>query len=344
MATTMFGTKTQTWKSKKGFERDLFASYKMFELQPDGLNVPFGSSLFSYQQKNHKVSLPKRASAGLSILDALMMDAIIWHHSFAMLLLNRVKSQSQTFERAIFALHMKIAQDALVVRNLILAGYDVQAKNILRSIDEHVDTVYYLCLKPELASEFVLTNDEKSANEFWWRHIRKSRKVIDVEIAKISGAGGSSEKFSEFKATEREFLSASHHPSYWASTMSFMAPYRSTSFTNHLFGLPSEYSYRTGKFLFYVLAELALCSGILNKEIRECIARAGDDPLQRVVRRGCGHLTNMFVLTIANWNAPVFGFSSAMDKFLAGLGASDAETADMREQESTEGFDTKRSV
>lgn len=311
--------KKRVWKTRKDFERDLLNSYKTCELQPGEIAAPFGVSLFEYQKNLHKISLPKRVTTALYVLDSLIMDAIIWHHSFAMLLWNDEPSPSQALERALMALHMKISQDSIVVRNLIHAGYDSQAKNLLRSIDEHADAVYYLCLKPEAADEFVCTDDEVSSNEFWWKHIRGSRKIIDDAVRKISGIEGSADKFSNFRSAERKFMSTTHHPSYWGATMPFMVPYRSTSVSMYLYGLPSEYSYRTGKLLFYILAELAVCIGVLNKEIGKRITRKDGDLLQKVVRSGCAHLINMLFLIIDNWNAPIFEFSESMKKFLDDL-------------------------
>ena len=73
----------------------------------------------------------------------------------------------------------------MVVRNLINEGFDVQAKNILRSIDEHAYTIFLLAIRPELADDFVLTNDDESANRFWWKHIRGCREVVDKAIGSL---------------------------------------------------------------------------------------------------------------------------------------------------------------
>jgi hypothetical protein len=103
-------------------------------------------------------------AAALSVLDDLNLDAIFWFQSLIALLLKRVDTDKSAFHRSIFAVLMRVTQDAMVIRNLICSGFDVQARNLLRSMEEHVDTIYYLCLKPEASEEFVYADDDVKAN------------------------------------------------------------------------------------------------------------------------------------------------------------------------------------
>jgi hypothetical protein len=135
------------------------------------------------KQKKRKGKPPKEVLAALSIFDDLLLDAILWTHCLSIRVYqSRSLTKRRDFKRAIAALFMKVSQDAMVVRNLMAAGYDVQARNLLRSIDEHVDALYYLCLRPDACGEFVQTNDSGSANRFWWQHIRHARSVIETEL------------------------------------------------------------------------------------------------------------------------------------------------------------------
>jgi hypothetical protein len=305
------------WRNRKDFERDLKTSYKASKWNEVDPNVPFGRELVNYQVKNHKPRLPKKVATVLSVLNDLVLDAIVWHHSFAMLLMNRNSGQLNSLERSLLVLQMKIVQDAFVVRNLMLSGFDIQAKNILRSIDEHVDLACYLCVKPEAAEEFVSTEDGETANVFWWRHVRGARKVIDSALDKIVKNDDSIKELRQFKSQEREMLSAAHHPSFLATTP-IIVPYAQNNASMYMFGFPTEYSYRTGKLLFFLLAQAALFVGVLNEDIRRLIEE-GSEELQETVERGRVHLGAMALRLAANWDAPIFDNSPAMLRYLRSL-------------------------
>ena len=210
------------------------------------------------------------------------------------------------------ALSRRVAQDAMVVRRLICEGYDVQARNLLRSLDEHLGAIYYLCLKPGACSKFIAAQTEKSANKFWWAHIRGSRKVVEDALSKIVGPEFVQE-MSIFRRSEWSMLSSAHHPSYAACTVPFMVPYSDVNASKYIFGAPSEYSYRTGKLLYYMLAEAALFIGALNKDIGGLIKRKRGPALQAFVRRGQLHLVTMLLQLAANWRCPLFDASSEMN-------------------------------
>lgn len=306
------------WRSRKDFESDLFKSYKKSRLQLMPRVVPMGAALIGYKARTHKVATPRRVATALRVLDDLMLDAILWHHALAMLLQAK-PDDPNSLQRSISALLMRIVQDAIVVRNLVQAGFDVQAKNLLRSIDEHVDAVYYLCLTPEACEEFVRADDDESTNQFWWKHIRRSHKKIDDAVAQIIKVDAHVREMREFRLAEGRMLSSVPHPSYVASTMPFLVPYKGVNVSMYMFGLPNEYSYRTAKLLFYILAELAVLIGLLNSEIGEVIARKRGDALQKIVRRGRLHLGAMAIRLVQNWNCPLFSNSAEMKRFLKDL-------------------------
>jgi hypothetical protein len=253
-------------------------------------------------------------------LDDLALDAIFWSHSLSVRLYETKTAIAKkgNFKISIAALLMKISQDAMAVRHLMVNGYDVQAKNLLRSIDEHVDTVYVLCLRPDLCDEFVLTEDEESANKFWWAHVRRAREFIDSELRKRLSPELALE-FTGFKKSERKMMSMAHHPSYAASTMPFLVPYRGTNVYTYLFGLPSEYSYRTGRLLFFLLAEMSIMVGFLNSDLDQLIEKRGGGPLQELIRKGRRHLGQMLLLLCQNWDAEIFSKSESMNDFIQTL-------------------------
>jgi hypothetical protein len=213
---------------------------------------------------------------------------------------------------------MKVSQDSMVVRNLIVVGYDVQARNLLRSIDEHVDAIYYLCLRPEACDKFVLTIDDKSSNAFWYEHIRGARKFIDGELRRKSG-GDVFQEFSRYKKSEREMFSSAHHPSYVASTVPFLAPYGSVRAFDYLFGTPNEFSYRTGAFLFFLLVEMAMMLGYLDADLTQIIKSRSRDPVREFIRKGHPHLVRMLLFLSKNNDAPIFSESKLMGDFIKTL-------------------------
>lgn len=224
---------------------------------------------------------------------------------------------------------MKISQDAMVVRRLMVDGCDVQAKNLLRSVDEHIDAVYYLCIRPAVCDEFVQTVDEQSANRFWFEHIRRARKFIDSEIRRRMSSDLISEH-TEYKKSEREMLSMTHHPSYLASTQPFIVPYKGTNVYAYLLGIPSEYSYRTGRFLFFLLAEISVFIGYLDPDLDRLIGKHRGNIRRELLHKGRLHLAQMLRLMSENQNAPIFAKSKSMADHLRILGLAEARRANKR--------------
>lgn len=306
------------WQTRGDFDRDLTESYRSARFRFGHRTKPFGRQLLRAKPKRKKP--PREVLTTLSILDDLALDAIFWSHSLSVRL-HQTKTaiaKKVNFRRSIAALLMKISQDAMVVRHLMVNGYDVQAKNLLRSIDEHVDTVYVLCLRPDLCDEFVLTEDEQAANKFWWAHVRRARELIDSELRQRLSLELASE-LTDFKRSERQMTSMAHHPSYVASTMPFLVPYRGTNVYAYLFGLPSEYSYRTGRLLFFLLAEMSIMVGFLNSDLNQLIKKPGGGPLQELIRKGRQHLGQMLLLLCQNWEAEIFSKSKSMNDFIRTL-------------------------
>jgi hypothetical protein len=116
-------------------------------------------------------------------------------------------------------------------------------------------------------------------------------------------------------------LSSSHHPSYFACTVPFLVPYRDVSVTKYVFGIPSEYSFRTGKLLFYILAEVAMFTEAMSCEISEMLKPKRGIALQTFTRKMRVHLLTMLLQLSLNWDAPVFKFSAEMSKLLNALKA-----------------------
>src|ERR1700730_14048397 len=99
------------WRTRTDFEADFFASYRKSGLQRAREIVPMGSVLIGEQARIHKIKLPRKVSIALSVLDDLIFDAILWHHSLVMLFWGQKPTSTRFFHRAMMALFMRVVQD-----------------------------------------------------------------------------------------------------------------------------------------------------------------------------------------------------------------------------------------
>lgn len=146
-------------------------------------------------------------------------DCLLWSTSLSKALVETMMAKKEGVLPPLFTacmlLSSAITSHLFSIRLLVLSGFDVQAKQIARSLSEHVDTLLLLILHPELADEFSLTEDRDRANEFWNKHLRrgKARKALHAEIERIIGDVG--EEFSKLKVWRQEeenALSMASHP------------------------------------------------------------------------------------------------------------------------------------
>lgn len=308
------------WECEADFKTALHHSYEVAKLADFIEPGHTWGSLVWRARESGEISIPESTKIGLAIIDDLLSDAIIWFTSFHTTLIgNDEHERPSPLFLSIFALSLKLTQDSIVVRDLIVKGYDLQARNLVRSIGEHIDAIYYLCLHPDVCAEFIKTEDEETSNLFWYRHLRTARESIDRKLAQII-KDPLVKKFSEFRRNEGQVFSAAHHPSYWACVNSQLIPHSADNIYFNMFGIPSDYSFRTGKFLFNNLAECAIIMPIICKPIGNHIKSLGDDhPFKIFVRRGTVHLITMTFAIIENWNAPVFRLSEELESILKSL-------------------------
>ena len=217
---------------------------------------------------------------------------------------------------------MKIAILGAGAMGSVYAGLLASAGNDVWVVDtweEHVDAIHLLCIHPPLCEGFIRADDDESINQFWWKHLRNARKTVHKALLEKAKVDAELLELFEFRESERATLSSVHHPSYVACIIPFMSPYGSNE-TRYLYGLPSEWSFRTGKLLFYILAEGALFTTFLNEDLGRLIKEGRkDDPLHDLVRRGLQHLATMLLLLVKNWDCPLFGKSTQCEAWLQHL-------------------------
>jgi hypothetical protein len=143
----------------------------------------------------------------------------------------------------------------------------------------------------------------------------------------MAGIDATISEFSAFKAQERENFSMAHHPTRAASTVPFWVPYKGANMSLYIFGAQSEYSYRTGKYLFYLLAEAVIFMSLFNKDIGAAISRKGRGTLRKLVRGGGQHMITMLLHLIQNWESPLFSSSKEMETMWNQAGNRSKETS-----------------
>jgi hypothetical protein len=84
---------------------------------------------------------------------------------------NRQKSAFTNFDRSITVILMKLISDSMALRHLILLGYDVAARTLLRSIGEYSELYVAVLDDPALADEFVKSDVPDGAKAFWKSHV-----------------------------------------------------------------------------------------------------------------------------------------------------------------------------
>ncbi len=308
------------WNSREDFDAFLRDAYQEFGLSSDDLkSQAIGSVLWDLRDQT-KITVPTSTEIGLSILDALISDAILWNNLFYahLIAFSKNAETKSAFLQSMWALFAKITQDTIIVRDLINAGYDVQARNALRSLEEHIDFAIYLCLHPDVGSEFVETQDEEAANKFWYKHIRKVSDNVARDLSSRLGEGLS--QIAAFRREERKVLSAAHHPSYWACTMLLLSPSEPDNVLNNIFGVRSEFSFRTGKLLFFSLSFLIILLRRINEQVDAFISSIpGDNQFEVFLKSGEAYFRKTLRSLVENWDAPVFGESQEFRLFADSL-------------------------
>jgi len=143
---------------------------------------------------------------------------------------------------------------------LVLSGFDVPAKQVLRSFVEHLDVLNLLVLRPELAEEFQRAETPEASNEFWNRYVRrgKVRKDLYGEIASALGDDQSAiEEWRSWRREEDTILSMAAHPTSIGCFMSICVPGADESEAwLGLFGAKGDVSTRTLRYAIYALTDL----------------------------------------------------------------------------------------
>jgi hypothetical protein len=166
-------------------------------------------------ERNSNTDIPY-VDLWITILD----EFISWQISLLTVLkCDRKTQKSPTdFDRSILMILMKIVADSTAIRHLILLGFDVQARVLLRSAAEYMELFVAIVDAPKLAQEFIKTDTPNEARKFW-----KTQLASGGIRQKIYGAwhkffredddSDSAEWFSNWGNSYSDLLSGVLHPS-----------------------------------------------------------------------------------------------------------------------------------
>jgi hypothetical protein len=139
------------------------------------------------------------------------------------------ETQHSNFDRSVWVILAKAIADAMAIRHLIVAGYDVQAKILVRSAGEYLELLVCILDDPHLADEFVLADTPEAARDFWLKHLARGqvRKRMKAAWSNFFGSddnnSGASKWFSNWGNGWAEIFSSLLHPSFMGGVFSAIA-------------------------------------------------------------------------------------------------------------------------
>jgi hypothetical protein len=190
-----------------------------------------------------------------------------WFGNLASLLLFTLKTNAsrrdEPLRRVLTQLIGNVTAQIIAIRRLVVAGLDVQAKQLLRTLVEQLDVALLVSMNPDALSDFENTLDGASANEFWHKHLAKGRLRSKAHTKLKERLGETSyQEFVAYFKQEEQILGMAIHPSLGASQMVLMASIigedYNRPFTLGFVGDISPFSERTLAYavfymLFYIL-------------------------------------------------------------------------------------------
>lgn len=222
-----------------------------------------GVSIRSVVAQSKKVNNQARTP----VLDNWMLlydECLSWLVSLWLVLAARLydKEQSKRSDVAAYiVLLSSIISTLFSARHLVIAGYDVQARQIVRSLREHADLFIAMYLDKSLIPLFLKTDTPERGNQFWHSKIskRKLRKRIDKHWKDELGLGDTYQAISEWRDEEESVLSMAAHPTMMSGFMATAVPgFKETQPWPGIFGARGATSIRTLAYAIFSVGDLAL--------------------------------------------------------------------------------------
>ena len=276
-----------------------------------------------------KLSAERNSARPTPYLDLWLValdEFISWEISFLLLVytpfLKRRATKPTDFDKAVFTVLMRIVGDSLAIRHLILTGFDIAARTVLRSTAEYMEFLVALLADPSLSIEFVAADGPDDAKRFWERHLRGKR--MRVRIRNAWRAFFKDDKsptalwFADWGSGTYELLGGLSHPSY-AGGVFTAVPFKTVYPEENWLGLwgdRSETSVDTIQYYSRFLLPILLLNDCPFR--REYPSRlrtrfSGKNEFHRHVRHGRGVLASLVISLSSEDNrdyvTPKFDFS-----------------------------------
>ncbi len=189
-----------------------------------------------------------------------------------------------------FTLASGIAADVGAIALLCREGFDIQAKNLLRSLREKLDCLIAVQLNRRFAVEFVAAEGSDNANRFWHKRIArgKLKKFISERISKLSRKKVllGDEWFERRESFER-WVGEAVHPSHTTGLLSAFPDFGRTDVGSDdfgCFGAPSDSSISTiqsAMGLAYEITFMVRVRGLISEDDFEVDERDIYDSINR---------------------------------------------------------------
>ena len=257
------------------------------EAKRPGLNM---STIIEVADEENLNKLPTTVKNWLAVYD----EVGAWVVNLSTLMMSTAMNdgvQLTPFQSSVTCLTGIISAQIIAIRRLVVSGLDVQAKQLLRILTEHVDVVSALSADPQLAAEFALTVDGDTANMFWHRHVKggRLRKLLFAKLETTMGPELAAELI-EFVKQEEKVLSMGIHPSMAAAQMACLpvSGVPEQPFYFGFFGKATIFSERTLSYAVLYLTLYVATGFVPEKRDVDYASAAGQliGPIQEHVLRG----------------------------------------------------------
>jgi hypothetical protein len=116
-----------------------------------------------------------------------------------------------------------VISHSFAIRKLVLSGFDLAAKQVLRSLCEYNDLMLLIAVDPGIANEFLGTDIQERSDAFWRKYFRKGKARRQFyQYAQRNDAAHP--EIIDWRKQEDSILSMSAHPSMLASFVSIAPP------------------------------------------------------------------------------------------------------------------------
>jgi hypothetical protein len=154
-----------------------------------------------------------------------------------------------------------IVNYAIAISRLCAPGFDLPAKQVLRSLIEYTELLTLFDVQPELLREFHAKQDVEDANKFWHAYLSKGKARKKIENAFANKMDEYFLGVRDWRSQEKTVLNAATHPSHIACFAAF------TGFAGTgvgFLGAPTDASVRTLYLSSHALFETAILTSSLR--------------------------------------------------------------------------------